>query len=83
MYFVPLVVIHYEVHKDHEFLSVYVMWNNDSFVLVDDIKNRKVPFITIDPSLDKLKDQNLFPEKLEKANKMLKTAKLPARKLAK
>jgi len=44
---------------------------------VEDIKNKKVPFITIDPSLDKLKGQNLFPEKLAKANEMLKTAKLP------
>lgn len=47
---------------------------------VEDIKNRKAPFVTIDPSLDKLKEQNLFPEKLAKANKMLQTAKLPAKK---
>ena len=46
---------------------------------VEDIKNRKVPFVTIDPSLDKLKKQNLFPEKLAKANEMLKTAKLPTK----
>ncbi len=44
------------------------------------IKNRKVPIVTIDPSLDKLKKRNLFPEKLAKANEMLKTAKLPHRK---
>lgn len=50
---------------------------------VDDIKNRKVPFVTLDPSLDKLKSQNLFPEKLTKADKMLKTAKLPASKRTK
>lgn len=49
---------------------------------VEDIKDRKVPFVTIDPSLDKLKDQNLFPEKLEKANAMLKTAKLPTKRTA-
>jgi hypothetical protein len=48
--------------------------------IVEDIKNRKVPFVTIDPSLNKLKDQNLFPEKLAKANEMLKTAKLPTKK---
>ncbi len=48
---------------------------------VEDIKNRKFPFVTIDPSLDKLKEQNLFPEKLAKANNMLKTAKLPTKKL--
>lgn len=39
------------------------------------------PFVVIDPSLDKLKKQNLFPEKLAKANRMLKTAKLPFKKL--
>ncbi len=47
---------------------------------IEDIKNKKVPFVTIDPSLDKLKEQNLFPEKLAKANEMLKTAKLPPSK---
>jgi len=47
---------------------------------VQDIKNRKVPIVTIDPSLDKYKDMNLFPEKLAKANEMLKTAKLPTKK---
>lgn len=36
-----------------------------------------VPVVTIDPSLDQYKDKNLFPEKLAKANEMLKTAKLP------
>ncbi len=41
-----------------------------------DKKNPNIPDVTIDPSLDKLKDQNLFPEKLAKANEMLKTAKL-------
>ena len=46
---------------------------------VEDIKHKKVPFVTIDPSLDKLKELNLFPEKLAKANKMLETAKLPAK----
>ena len=47
---------------------------------VEDIKNKKVPFVTIDPSLDKLKEQHLFPGKLAKANEMLKTAKLPLTK---
>lgn len=37
----------------------------------------KSPSYTIDPSLDKYKDMNLFPEKLEKANEVLKTAKFP------
>lgn len=47
---------------------------------VEDIKKRKIQFVTIDPSLDKLKEKNLFPEKLAKANDMLKTAKLPTKK---
>jgi hypothetical protein len=47
---------------------------------VNDLKNRKVPFVTIDPTLDKLGEQNLFPEKLAKANQMLKSAKLPTKK---
>jgi hypothetical protein len=46
----------------------------------EDIKKNKVPFIVIDPSLDKLKEQPLFPDKLAKANEMLKTAKLPIKK---
>ncbi len=47
---------------------------------VKELKNRKVPIIPIDHSLDKLRDKVLFPEKLTKANDMLKTAKLPNRK---
>jgi hypothetical protein len=40
----------------------------------------KIPFITIDKSLDKLRDKVMFPKKLEKANKMLLTARLPKNK---
>lgn len=39
--------------------------------------NNKVPAVIIDPSLDKYHGKVLFPEKLAKANEMLKTAKLP------
>jgi hypothetical protein len=39
------------------------------------------PTVTIDPALDVYRDQVLFPEKLAKANQMLKTAKLPVRKV--
>lgn len=42
--------------------------------------NRKVPIVCIDPSLEKFRDNTPFPEKLAKANKMLKTAKLPNKK---
>ena len=47
---------------------------------VEDISNRKVPLVTIDPALEKYKGKVLFPEKLAMANEMLKTAKLPKNK---
>lgn len=47
---------------------------------VKDISNQNVPFVTIDKSLDKLRDKIFFSEKLEKANKVLSTAKLPNKK---
>lgn len=45
-----------------------------------DGKKANIPELTVDPSLDKYKHMNLFPEKLAQANKMLKTAKLPHKK---
>ena len=47
---------------------------------VQELNNRKVPIVAFDPSLDKYRDKIMFPAKLEKANKMLKTAKLPPKK---
>ena len=47
---------------------------------VQELNNRKVPIVRIDPSLEQFRDKILFPEKLEKANEMLKTARLPERK---
>ena len=47
---------------------------------VQDLANQKLPIVAIDPALDQLRNKNLFPEKLAKAEEMLKTAKLPARK---
>lgn len=44
---------------------------------VKDLSNQKLPLVAIDKNLDKLRDKVLFTEKLEKANKMLSTAKLP------
>ena len=44
---------------------------------IQDISKRKVPIVAIDTALDKYEDKILFPKKLERANKMLKTAKLP------
>lgn len=47
---------------------------------IDELKNRKIPIVTIDPALDQFLGKVLFPKKLEQTNKMLKSAKLPKRK---
>jgi hypothetical protein len=47
---------------------------------IEELINRKVPIVTIDPSLEQFNGTVLFPKKLEKANQMLKTAKLPDKK---
>ena len=41
------------------------------------IKEKKVPAVRIDPSLDKYNDIVPFPEKLAKANELLKKSGLP------
>jgi len=41
---------------------------------------KKWPFVTIDPALNEYRDKIMFPEKLEQANNVLKTAKLPPNK---
>ena len=46
----------------------------------EQLNNRKVPILAIDHALDKYRNKIMLPEKLEKANKMLKTAKLPSNK---
>jgi hypothetical protein len=45
-----------------------------------ELKNRKVPIVTIDSTLEQYRNKILFPEKLKKANEMLKTAQLPKNK---
>jgi hypothetical protein len=47
---------------------------------IQELNKSKVPIVAIDPSLGKYRDKTPFPEKLAKANKMLKTAKLPNKK---
>ena len=47
---------------------------------IEELKNRKVPIVTIDSSLDQFNDKVLFPEKLAKANKILRTVELPKNK---
>lgn len=47
---------------------------------LNEISNQKIPLVAIDKSLDKYQDQVMFPKKLEKANKVLSTAKLPKKR---
>jgi hypothetical protein len=47
---------------------------------VRDIPKQRTPLVVIDRSLDKLIDKISFPEKLEKANKMLANAKIPVKR---
>ena len=44
------------------------------------LPKEKWPFVTIDPALKEYRDKIMFPEKLEQANNVLKTAKLPPNK---
>lgn len=41
------------------------------------LNNRNVPLVAIDKSLDKYESKISFPRKLERANKLIKNAKLP------
>ncbi len=41
------------------------------------IQQRKIPIVRAEPSLNKYDDKVVFPEKLEKANEMLKKVGLP------
>jgi predicted DNA-binding protein YlxM (UPF0122 family) len=42
-----------------------------------EIKKRKIPIVRVNKSLNKYDDKIQFPEKLEKANEMLKKVGLP------
>ncbi len=44
---------------------------------IKELEKRKTPIVRIDKSLNKYQDVVLFPDKLEKANEMLKTIGLP------
>lgn len=44
---------------------------------IEELNKRKTPIVTIDKSLEKYKGKNLFPEKLAKANDVLKRIGLP------
>ena len=45
--------------------------------VISEIKKRKIPIVRVDKSLNKYDDKILFPDKLEKANEMLRTIGLP------
>ena len=45
--------------------------------LTTEIKKRKIPIVRVDKALNKFDDKILFPDKLEKANEMLKKVGLP------
>jgi len=45
--------------------------------ITTELKKRKVPIVKIDKSLNKYDDVVLFPDKLEKANEMLRKVGLP------
>jgi len=50
--------------------------------VIAEIRKRKIPIVRIDNALDKYDDKILFPDKLEKANEMLKKVGLPKQWIA-
>jgi hypothetical protein len=47
---------------------------------IQQLNESKVPIVIIDPSLEKFRDKTLFPEKLARAEELLKNAELPKNK---
>ncbi len=47
---------------------------------IQELNESKVPIVIIDPSLEKYRDKILFPEKLARAEALLKNEKLPENK---
>ena len=45
--------------------------------ITTELKKRKIPIVKIDKSLNKYDDIVMFPDKLEKANEMLRKVGLP------
>ena len=45
--------------------------------VTEEIKKRKIPVVRVDKSLNIFDDKILFPDKLEKANEMLRKIGLP------
>jgi hypothetical protein len=44
---------------------------------IEKLNKRKVPVVKIDKSLERLREKNLFPEKLAKANEVIARVGLP------
>lgn len=44
---------------------------------IDELNKRKTPIVIIDEALDKIKNEPLFQDKLDKANETLRKTKLP------
>ena len=44
---------------------------------IEDLNKKKIPIVKIDKSLERFRGKILFPEKLEKANKVLARVGLP------
>jgi len=51
--------------------------NSKNMKVITEIKKRKIPIVRVDNSLKEYDDKILFPDKLEKANEMLKKIGLP------
>lgn len=49
---------------------------------IKELNKRKIPIVRIDKSLNKYNNVVLFPEKLEKANEMLRKVGLPKQVLS-
>jgi hypothetical protein len=47
---------------------------------IKELNSKKTPIVTIDKSLEKLKAQPLFQEKVDKANEILRKVGLPKKK---
>jgi len=45
--------------------------------VIEEIEKRKIPIVRVDKALNEYDDKILFPEKLEKANEMLRRIGLP------
>ena len=49
----------------------------ETLFITTELKKRKIPIVKIDKSLNKYDDIVLFPDKLERANEMLRKVGLP------